>query len=434
VTYLICQKGALLMTTRTLQALTCLLFVFAGSAYGNSDYFCDKSGGSIFAAIEGKDAPKMLMMSGGGTGGAWGAGFINGWSEQNSKVLKQLDVITGVSAGAIAATFVYLGNDHSDNLKRLFVEMTNRKFYRKRLFIELPFTNSLYSTKRQRKTLKDVFSNEIIDEVAVRADTTGTLLCVGTVDLESGEFVEWDLTRVAQAGKHALYRKILLAATALPGIFPPVEIFEKTYVDGGVRQNIFAASELLPIESMFLFHALRKSSEFQRWARDAGVSSAAHCGQVDQQSPAVATLVEPCRAAGIEFHHLAKEDQDRLLKKAAELLDDDIDKPTAYIVINGKLELEEWRLENRALPIAVRGLSVLINERLLGNLFRLHYYLGNDDAGQFLGNDWAFKRTEIPVGVEPCPELLDFQRDCLYSTYNHGENKAGEWIDGFPDM
>ena len=62
------------MTTRTLQALTCLLFVFAGSAYGNSDYFCDKSGGSIFAAIEGKDAPKMLMMSGGGTGGAWGAG------------------------------------------------------------------------------------------------------------------------------------------------------------------------------------------------------------------------------------------------------------------------------------------------------------------------------------------------------------------------
>ena len=49
----------------------------------------------------------ILAISGGGDNGAFGAGLLVGWGDAGTR--PDFDLVTGVSAGALAAPFVYLG-------------------------------------------------------------------------------------------------------------------------------------------------------------------------------------------------------------------------------------------------------------------------------------------------------------------------------------
>src|SRR4029077_7628089 len=56
----------------------------------------------------------LLVISGGGDWGAFGAGFIKGWSHVQGPLTKpEFDVVTGVSTGALIAPFAFLGDDNS---------------------------------------------------------------------------------------------------------------------------------------------------------------------------------------------------------------------------------------------------------------------------------------------------------------------------------
>lgn len=59
---------------------------------------------------------RVLALSGGGDDGAYGAGFLNGWSQTGER--PQFAVVTGVSTGALIAPFALLGSDYDDELKR----------------------------------------------------------------------------------------------------------------------------------------------------------------------------------------------------------------------------------------------------------------------------------------------------------------------------
>ena len=48
-----------------------------------------------------------LALSGGGANGAFGAGFLNGWSTTGSRPV--FKIVTGVSTGAVMAPFAFLG-------------------------------------------------------------------------------------------------------------------------------------------------------------------------------------------------------------------------------------------------------------------------------------------------------------------------------------
>ncbi|GAL35847.1 putative lipoprotein [Vibrio maritimus] len=61
------------------------------------------------------DRFNVLVLSGGGPRGAYGAGVLNGLRDQNK--LPEFSLITGVSAGALIAPFVYVGGDKYDELK-----------------------------------------------------------------------------------------------------------------------------------------------------------------------------------------------------------------------------------------------------------------------------------------------------------------------------
>jgi Patatin-like phospholipase len=56
----------------------------------------------------------LMLISGGGDWGAFGAGFLKGWSRVQGPLSKpEPDVVTGVSTGALISPFAFLGDDKS---------------------------------------------------------------------------------------------------------------------------------------------------------------------------------------------------------------------------------------------------------------------------------------------------------------------------------
>src|SRR3979409_385251 len=60
----------------------------------------------------------MLTLSGGGAEGAYGAGFLTGWSDSGSR--PRFDIVTGTSVGALMAPFAFLGTEYDPALKDIF--------------------------------------------------------------------------------------------------------------------------------------------------------------------------------------------------------------------------------------------------------------------------------------------------------------------------
>ena len=64
----------------------------------------------------------VLLLSGGGSVGAFGAGVLVGWSKSGTR--PQFDVVTGISTGALMATLAFLGPKHDADLARAYTEIT----------------------------------------------------------------------------------------------------------------------------------------------------------------------------------------------------------------------------------------------------------------------------------------------------------------------
>ena len=61
-----------------------------------------------------------LALSGGGGGGAYGAGVLNGWTESGSR--PEFTVVSGVSTGALIAPFAFLGPAYDARLKKVYTD------------------------------------------------------------------------------------------------------------------------------------------------------------------------------------------------------------------------------------------------------------------------------------------------------------------------
>ena len=69
---------------------------------------------------KGRPVVNYLALSGGGADGAFGAGVLVGWSEAGTR--PRFEVVTGVSTGAIIATFAFLGPRYDDSLREVFTQ------------------------------------------------------------------------------------------------------------------------------------------------------------------------------------------------------------------------------------------------------------------------------------------------------------------------
>lgn len=192
----------------------------------------------------------VLALSGGGAGGAFGAGALVGLTRDGRR--PEFTVVTGVSAGALIAPFVFLGPSRDQQVIRIFNEGASAHLLQPR-WVGALFGSSLYSGDPLKRLIERYADDELISAVAAEAET-GRLLLVGTTDLASGEPVIWDLGSIAlYGGREApeLFRKILLASASVPGMFPPVVIRYRanggtrveTHVDGAVSLPFFIAPQ-----------------------------------------------------------------------------------------------------------------------------------------------------------------------------------------------
>ncbi len=187
----------------------------------------------------------VLMISGGGEWGAFGAGVLQGWGIVSDPLMRRptFDVVTGVSTGALIAPMAFVGTP--ETYDRVFQAYQNPRedwFQRRLLTAVLLGRPSLFDNAGLARDVRATLDDPIVEGIASGAAEDRVLL-VGTVNLNHGVMRMWNLTREAQrvvsgqAPRERIY-DIVLASTSIPGVFPPVQIDGDLHVDGGVMRNI----------------------------------------------------------------------------------------------------------------------------------------------------------------------------------------------------
>jgi len=194
-----------------------------------------------------------LAVSAGGPKGAYGAGFLKGWSKEGSRPL--FKIITGVSSGAIIAICAFLGKDYDDQLEKFFTTMSTKDIMKQNNLFSILFGSSFASPAPLVKKVSDIVDEKLIARVA-EEHRRGRRLFIGTVNLDAQEFVVWDMGALAcKSGPDSLqmFRKIILASSAMPMMFPPIyfevssatgELYDEMHVDGGSMRQIFYIDRL----------------------------------------------------------------------------------------------------------------------------------------------------------------------------------------------
>jgi predicted acylesterase/phospholipase RssA len=193
----------------------------------------------------------VLLLSGGGSDGAFGAGVMVGWSQTGSRPV--FDVVTGVSTGALMATLAFLGPAKDPLLIRAYTQMTNKDIYKRRGIFGFAKNASLFDRGPLEAIIEEIVNDALLDEVAAE-HRKGRRLFVASTDLDSGVSTVWDMGRIANSKspqRALLYRQVLAASAAIPGAFSPVYIKQEAenpptmHVDGSLKSAVLMRSYMV---------------------------------------------------------------------------------------------------------------------------------------------------------------------------------------------
>ena len=199
----------------------------------------------------------MLALSGGADEGAYGAGLLNGWSASGRR--PDFAIVTGVSTGALIAPFAFLGSSHDPVIARVYTIIDVHDVYRGRFPLAIPGATSAASTKPLARLIEREVSDALIDAVAAE-HRRGRRLFVGTANLDAQRMVVWDMGAIAAGNlptRRQLFRRVLLASSAIPALFPPVVIeaagggraIRELHVDGGTTAQFLSVPRHLVVEN-----------------------------------------------------------------------------------------------------------------------------------------------------------------------------------------
>lgn len=265
----------------------------------------------------------MLVLSGGGSHGAWGAGVLRGWRENPTNPRPaQFKVVTGVSTGALLATYAFLGEPADDDLlERAYTTVKTSDIYRKKCLPLALFSDSLMSSKPLWHTVEKYLTSETLERVARAGRDEHRRLYVGTVNLDTGRLVIWDLTAIAMDDSNPqrldLYRQVVFASASIPIMVPPVQLDGNLHADGGARAQLFFERDFFP--------ALRD--------------------------------LRARRALQPEL--------------------------TLHVIVNGKLGVAPACVSDCLKAIALRTLELVLDANAIGDLYRLKYVLDSQQYGRF---------------------------------------------------
>ena len=301
----------------------------------------------------GRPLVQFLALSGGGADGAYGAGLLVGWSRTGKR--PRFEVVTGISAGALIAPFAFLGPAYDRQLKDIWTNYGTDD-----LIVKQPLNGILGGPALADVTplsnLLDRYVNARMLRAIAAEYRKGRLLLVGTTNLDAQRPVIWNMGEIAASGHPKaleLFRNVLLASSAIPGAFPPVQIeveadgkmHDEMHVDGGVSREVF----LTPAQ--FSMHDL------------------------DKLYPAT-----PVRRI--------------------------------YIIKNGPIKAQYQVVQPTAVAIAARSIYTLIKAQAAGDLFKIYINAQNDGAEFYLA---AKPETAVQTSQEPFDK--DYMRKLFQTGY-----------------
>ncbi len=273
--------------------------------------------------IDSKDPSdcSFLALSGGGAKGAFGAGFLNGWTDSGTR--PSFKIVTGISTGALIAPLAFLGSEYDGELAEGYTTIKTKDILNVEGLLGfgvLPvlFGESYASTKPLQNMIADMITEEVFEAIAAEHEK-GRRLYVGTTNLDAQRIMAWDMGAIASSGRPdalKLFRKVMLASASIPGAFPPVRFdveidgkkYDEMHVDGGVIAGILGYGFTLFAE-----------------AQDKGMCS-------------------------------------------------------FYVIKNGKLDVEAEQVRRHVFPISVRSFSTLMKSQSWSDMIRLYSNTKKDNV------------------------------------------------------
>src|SRR5262249_14061543 len=255
----------------------------------------------------------LLALSGGQEDGAFGAGLLVGWSERGDRPL--FKIVTGTSTGALAAPFAFLGSEYDWALKKIYTHTRpNDVIAGTRFLLSAVNNEALMDNGPLTQSIDKYLDTRILDRIAQEYEK-GRLLLISTTNLDTGKLAIWNVGAIAASGhprRLQLVRKVILASAAVPGLFPPVMI--DVQLDHTKHQEM----------------------------------------HVDGGTVSQVFLYPPSLRLGNILHR------------------EDTDRPTAYIIRNGRASPPPEKVERRTLAIAGRAIETMIASNGVGDLYRIY--------------------------------------------------------------
>lgn len=214
--------------------------------------------GASAPVVRGRAQIETLALSGGGADGAFGAGVLVGWTERGDR--PEFEYVTGVSAGAITAPFAYLGPEYDDQLKEIWTQVHADQLIVPQVVAGLLGGDAIADTTPLKNLVAKYVNKELLKKIAAQYDR-GRLLTVGTTNLDAKRPVVWNMGAIARhyddPAAVQLFRDVIIASAAIPGLFPPVHIkvksngktYDEMHVDGGVTRQVYVNSVNLPFRA-----------------------------------------------------------------------------------------------------------------------------------------------------------------------------------------
>ncbi len=213
----------------------------------------------LMTAMEENKGP-VLYLSGGGQHGAFGAGFISQWADNNGAGLPEFSVVTGVSTGALLSLAAFTNTPQAavdgysitgeNKVLNTYVKQENGK---------LSISDYLTTLKKGALADLDPFRLEVgriinkydlINKIADR-ERLKRKLYIAAVDVDTGHAVAFDMTQMARRAmdartdaKRAFITDCMIDAVAASSSVPlaalPIFIDNRMYIDGGARFGMFS--------------------------------------------------------------------------------------------------------------------------------------------------------------------------------------------------
>ncbi|TRY29223.1 patatin-like phospholipase family protein [Aliiglaciecola sp. M165] len=206
----------------------------------------------------------ILVLSGGGAYGAFGAGFLKGWGNVSDSELARpdFDSVSGISTGALIAPFAFVGTEESyEQIVNLYRNPDKGMVVPRSIISFLTGSQAYYDARVLHKRINESITPSLVNTISEKGSKNSTLI-VGATNLDYGVMRVWDLSEIAKTQDSQNARKDitqkLIASSAIPSAFPPVTIDGHLYVDGGASMQVVSGID----DRSWLYEENSTSMEF----------------------------------------------------------------------------------------------------------------------------------------------------------------------------